>query len=204
MKEFNEDIKYRLALSFIKGIGPKHSAKLIEIYGSALNIFRENSSVLNKIPYIGETLATGVKDKKILERAEKEINFCQKYNIEIISVSDSDYPIKLKECTDAPQFIFCKGENTEFKKAVSIVGTRNATSYGKEITENLIKDISENFPETIIISGLAYGVDICSHKSALKYGLSTVAVLAHGMDKIYPAEHKNIAAEIVRHGELIS
>jgi DNA processing protein len=142
---------------------------------------------------------------EVLLDAEKELNFVEKNNISICFISDKDYPHRLRECADAPVLFYFKGEtNFNAEKVVSIVGTRNSTGYGNTFCDTFAEQISTLFPNTLIVSGLAYGIDIHAHKAALKYKLPTIGVLAHGLDIIYPSVHKPIAAEMTAGGGLLS
>jgi DNA processing protein len=202
----NKDLKYKIALGQIPGLGPVNAKNLISWCGGIKEVFEADNKKLLKTPGIGNITAQRIlENKHLLEDAEEEIRFITKNKINTRFYSDDDYPFLLKQCPDAPLLIFEKG-NTKFnnRKIISIVGTRNATVKGKDICENLIKELSESGHNPIIISGLAFGIDICAHKAALKYGLETVSILAHGFDRIYPAAHKKTAAEITEQGSLIT
>ncbi|MCF6364964.1 MAG: DNA-processing protein DprA [Bacteroidales bacterium] len=202
----NELLKYKIALGLIPGLGPVTAKSVISYTGGVKEVFEATKSQLMKAPGIGSFTASKViEGKSFLKQAEKEIRFIEKNKIKPVFYLDKDYPFLLKQCPDAPLMIFVKG-NIDFnnRKIISIVGTRDATIQGKEICENLIKSLSETSHNPIIISGLAYGIDICAHKAALKYGLDTVSVFAHGFDKIYPANHKKTATEIKEKGALIT
>jgi DNA processing protein len=144
-------------------------------------------------------------NQKVLERAEKEIEYIDRNRIKAMFYLDKDYPERLRNCEDAPVILFVKGEiNLNNHKVVSIVGTRNATAYGREKCTQLVADLAERKHNPLIISGLAYGIDICAHKASLKNGLKTAAVLGHGLTFLYPAVHRAISREIEEHGALIS
>ena len=134
-----------------------------------------------------------------MQRAEKELAFIEKNNISCYYLTDTDYPVRLRECPDTPILFYFKG-NTDLDatRIISIVGTRNATKYGRELTESLIKDLAKVIPDLLVVSGLAYGIDICAHRNALYNRLPTVAVLAHGLDRIYPSCHRNTAVSLIR------
>lgn len=202
----NNDLKYKIALGQIPGLGPVNAKNLISYCGGIKEIFEADEKKLLKTPGIGRITAQSIlQNKHLLKDTEKEIRFITKNKINPRFYLDNDYPFLLKQCPDAPLLFFEKGDiSFKNRKVISIVGTRNATSRGKKICENLIKELTESGHNPIIISGLAYGIDICAHKAALKYGLETVSVLAHGFDRIYPATHKNTAAEIVKQGALIT
>jgi len=140
-----------------------------------------------------------------LNRAEKEIEFITKNNIQTYYYTDRDYPFRLKECPDSPLLIYSKGNcNLNNGKFIGIVGTRNATETGKDNCKKLIADLSNALPNAIIVSGLAYGVDICAHKTALDVGLPTIGVIGHGLDRIYPDVHRPTAVKMVQEGALLT
>ena len=158
-----------------------------------------------KIPGIGEVLSKEIVSQNVLARAEQEIEFIIKNKIQPFYYTDKEYPYRLKECIDSPLMIFCKGTcNLNDGKFVGVVGTRNATENGKENCKRLITDLAFLQPNTIIVSGLAYGVDICAHKAALEAGLATIGVVGHGLDRIYPAAHRPTAVKMMPNGALIT
>ncbi len=194
---------YQIAITLIPHIGDINGKRLIAQCGSVDAIFKEKKSSLLKINGIGKTIADAICDKKYLNRAEEEIKFIEKYKITPLYYFDDCYPEHLKDCIDAPIMLYFKG-NIDFnnRKILSIVGTRKATGYGKMFCNQLVKDMAEL--DVLVVSGLAYGIDICAHKSAMEYNLPTVAVLAHGLDIIYPSVHRNIAEKMLSHGGLLT
>ena len=198
---------YLIGLTLIKGVGNVLARQLIQFFGEAKAVFTEKQRMLEKVPGIGEYTAAKIKESETtaLKRAEQEIIFIEKNKITIHSILDDQYPVRLRECQDAPVVFYYRGvADLHASHVISIVGTRSATEYGRNLTETLIKDLAEAFPDVLIVSGLAYGIDICAHRSALKRGLPTVGVLAHGLDRIYPALHRNTAAEMVQTGGLLT
>lgn len=196
---------HQIALTMIYGVGYAHSRQLLEHFGTARDIFMEKEKLLERIPGIGPKTAAEIKNPDVLRRAEKELAFMEKNKIDAAFISDEHYPARLRECADAPLLIYSKGKmNLNCPRIVSVVGTRNATAYGRERTEQLIHDLGAAFPDMLIISGLAFGIDICAHKAALKHNLSTIGVLAHGLDRIYPAVHRNTAVEMLEDGGLLT
>jgi DNA processing protein len=194
-----------LALWAVPGIGSITSRKLIAYAGGIKEVFSLKKRELLKIPGIGTQMAEILKNTDYFRMADEELEFAQKYNIQISSIFEDEYPARLKQCEDAPLLIFTKGKPIETqKKYVAIVGTRSATSYGKDFCNQLIESLKDRGHEAIIVSGLAYGVDITAHKAALKFGLGTIGVLAHGLDTIYPAQHRKTAAEMLQTGGLIT
>ena len=189
----------------IEGVGDILARHLLERLGDAEAVFGEKRRALEKIPGIGETLASGIKDAAVLARAEKELAFAEKNGIGIYFLTDADYPARLRECPDAPVLFYFKG-NTDLNAShvISVVGTRRATAYGLELTDNLLQDLAKSFPDLLVVSGLAYGIDVRAHRGALKNHLPTVGVLAHGLDRIYPAVHRPVAVEMLEWGGLLT
>lgn len=191
----------------IPKVGSINAKKLIAYCGGIEEVFKQSKKALLKIPGVGECLATEIVNQNILSKAEQEIEFIEKYNIKALFYLDADYPERLRQCDDGPIVLFVKGKNEinfNREKYISIVGTRKATDYGKKICEEIITGLSQKGYNPIIVSGLAYGIDIVAHKSALKNDLQTLAVLGHGLDTIYPVSHRNVAKDIVETGALLT
>lgn len=158
-----------------------------------------------KIPGIGDYLSRRVSNKTILEKAEKEIIYLNENRVQAMFFLDKNYPERLKQCADAPIMLYQQGScDLNARQIISVVGTRNATQRGRDLCDKLIGEIGQTHPQTIVVSGLAYGIDVASHKAALQNKLQTVAVLAHGLSTMYPAVHRNIASEIVGQGALVT
>jgi DNA processing protein len=150
-------------------------------------------------------MAGQIANARVLEQAAKEAEFVNKYNISPVFYLDDRYPQRLQQCPDAPVLLYVKGNcNLNQSKIVNIIGTRNATPYGREFTEKLVAGFASRHPDMIVISGLAYGIDIYAHKAALKNNITTIAVLAHGLHTIYPPAHANVAREIIANGALVT
>lgn len=198
-------LQHKIALSLIPGIGITLAKNLIAYVGSVEGIFKEKKQNLLKIKGIGMLLADNIANSKALEKAEKEIVFIEKHNVKLYFYLDDNYPFKLKQCEDAPILIYQIGDvDLNNSKILSIVGTRKATNYGKEICENLVKKLAERGHDPLIVSGLAHGIDSYAHKASLKNNLKTVAVLGHGLQTIYPAIHKSLARQITQNGALLT
>lgn len=201
----DENLLYKIALSIIPGIGGILARNIVAYVGSVEGVFTESLKSLQKIPGIGEINAQRIKDKEIFTRAEKEIRFIEKNEIDVVFYTDKDFPRRLKTCVDAPVLLYTKGNlDLNEHRVVSIVGTRNATNYGKQVCDELIHEFSARNYKVLIVSGLAYGIDIQAHKSALKYNLPTAGVIAHGLDKIYPSLHTETAKKMQENGGLVS
>jgi DNA processing protein len=140
-----------------------------------------------------------------LRRAAAEMEFIEKNGIKAMTLQDDDYPQRLKECPDAPIVLFYKGEaDLNQCHIINIVGTRHCTNYGQDIVRRFVKDLRQLCPDVLIVSGLAYGIDVCAHRQALDNGFETVGVLAHGLDQIYPPHHRSIAVEMLKQGGLLT
>jgi DNA processing protein len=198
-----EELLYVLALMNTDGVGDILAKKLIAQFENAKNIFSVKRNDLLKITGIGPSVTKSLTNKNNFIRAEEEIAFMHKNKIGYYYFMHKNYPAYLKQCYDSPVLLFKKGAVDLVKKnIISIVGTRQMSGYGKSVLENLINDLKEYNP--LIISGLAYGVDILAHKLALKHKLQTIAVLAHGLDRIYPPSHRSQAVEILNQGGLLT
>lgn len=196
---------YRIALTKINGVGDTLARNLMEVLGNEEQIFRSSKKELMSVPGIFNVLATEILNPEVLRKAEKELEFVEKNNIQTYFYTDDDYPARLKECVDAPILLYYKGKaDLNSTKIVSIVGTRKSTVYGVDFCDNFLEGISSDYPDILIVSGLAYGIDIAAHKSALKYSLPTVGVLAHGLDRIYPASHRKVAVDMLEQGGLLT
>jgi DNA processing protein len=198
-------LKHKIALGLIPRIGDINARKLVSHFGNIESIFHESYRALTKIPGIGSGLAKYISDHSYLDTAEKEAEYVTKHNIRTFFYLDNDYPYRLRQCDDSPVVFFFKGNcDLNASRIISIVGTRSATSGGKEICEKIIAGLAAGHPDLIIISGLAYGIDITSHKAALSNNLQTVGVLAHGFKTIYPAIHKPVADAMLKNGGLLT
>jgi DNA processing protein len=199
------ELFYKIALSMVPGIGGILARNLVAYTGSAEKVFTETYKSLVKIPGIGEVNAGRIKNEGVFKRAQKELEFIQKYNIEVNFFTDKNYPRRLKPCPDAPIILYSKGKtNLDEQRVVSIVGTRNATDYGKMVCDQLIQAFAERSHPVLVVSGLAYGIDIHAHKTALKYKVPTIGVVGHGLDKIYPSLHAETARKMLENGGLVT
>lgn len=196
---------YQIGLTMINGVGDILARQLLQTFGDAEAVFAEKKQALEKIPGFGSQTAAAVKHPEVLLQAEKELAFIEKNQITCYFLTDDNYPKRLRECPDAPVLLYYKGNaDLNATRIISMVGTRHATDYGRAMTEELIQTLAASFPDLLIISGLAYGIDVCAHRNALKYGLPTVGVLAHGLDRIYPPAHRSIAVEMLSQGGLLT
>lgn len=198
-------LKHKIALGLIPGIGDINARKLVSHLGSVEALFRESYRNLVKIPGIGSGLAESITNRSYLDTAEKEAEYVTKNNIRTFFYLDNDYPYRLRQCDDSPVVFFFRGNcNLDNTRILSIVGTRSATLRGKEMCEKLIGGLAEGHPGLIIVSGLAYGIDIAAHKAALSNKLPSVGVLGHGLKTIYPGVHRSIAGTMINNGGLLT
>lgn len=194
---------YSVALSFVPGIGDITARNLLTHFENAEAIFSASKKELLTVNGIRKKTIDAILEKQGFERAEKELQFIEKYKIQTLNYSDDSYPKRLKNCYDAPSILFYKGNaDLNSKRIISIVGTRNATAYGKELTQQLVEDLKPY--NVLIISGLAHGIDGIAHKACLKNEIETVGVLGHGLDRIYPALHRPLAEKMISSGGLLT
>ena len=198
----NDDVLYRIALTLIPGIGSVNGKSLVAYCGGVKAVFMERKNALLKIPGIGELTVNAISNHNVFGRAEQELQFIEKNKISSLFYLDQEYPIRLKQCHDSPLMLFYKGTaNLNSPKIVAIVGTRNATEYGRDMCRKIVEGLVEQ--NVLIVSGLAFGIDTWSHKAALDFNLSTVGVLGHGLDRIYPYANRSLAARMLESGGLL-
>ena len=190
---------YQLALTEVPTIGWIQAKILAQHFGDAENIFRAKQSTLEKIEGVGTVRANSIKRFRDFSKAEDEIKFIEKFKIQTLFITDKEYPQRLLNCYDSPTLLFYKGAaDLNVPKIVSVIGTRTHTDYSKKITDKFIEELSAQ--NILIVSGMAYGVDAIAHKASLKHNLPTVGVLGHGLDQIYPADHSNLAKDMLKNG----
>lgn len=199
-----EEIVYKIALSLIPKIGSKTALVLTQEYGSAKAVFENTTQKeLCRVQQIGPATAQQIITKTTLKRAEEEWDFAQKYKIKVLSQEMQDYPKRLKNCHDAPFLLYYKGNaNLNAARVVSIVGTRRPSLEGKIFCERLIQDLAAYQP--LIVSGLAYGIDVTAHQKCLGLQLPNIGVVAHGLDQIYPSMHKKTAQAMTSCGGILT
>jgi len=191
-----------VALGLLSGIGSIKAKLLVSHAGGLEAVFTESEKNLGKIEGVGTFAVRQMNRKAALIRAEKELEFIEKQNIQLYYYQDANYPSKLRACEDGPTTIFSKGAIDFNRKNIAIVGTRKATLYGKRMVGALVSGLTDM--DIQIVSGLAHGIDKSAHEAALKYGLPTVAVLGHGLDSMYPAAHRNLAKSMLESGGLVT
>lgn len=193
------ELYYLLALQKVEGVGDIVAKKLLNQCGDAATIFNTKASQLTSIDGIGSVLISKLKNKSIFAKAETELKYIENNDIAVSFFQDKNYPERLKHCIDGPLLLFSTGTiNFNNRKVISIVGTRNITSYGTEFCKTLISELAPLNP--IIVSGFAYGVDIVAHQAAIENDLQTIGIVAHGLDQIYPSSHKKYVSKMEQNG----
>jgi len=199
----NSDLLYQIALTLVPNIGNVHAKALTNIYGSAEEVFQAKRKELETIEGIGIVRANCIKAFQNFSIAEEEIKFIEKYKITPLFITDKNYPQRLLNCYDSPILLFYRGiADLNSSKIIALVGTRNNSDYGKTICEKMIEELNDQ--NILVVSGLAFGIDTIAHKAALKNNLQTVAVLAHGLDKLYPPQNKLLAKQMTEQGGLLT
>ncbi|MCH8330450.1 MAG: DNA-protecting protein DprA [Bacteroidetes bacterium] len=200
---YSDEMKYTLALTMVPGIGNRLSKNLIEYFGSASEVFNAGTHHLLRINRIGSEISKNIIHGGYIEQAEKEFEYVQSNDVKVLFYLDQDYPLRLKQCVDSPVLLFYKGTvDLEAKIVIGVCGTRSSTQRGMDKCAGIIKDLTPYDP--LIVSGLAYGIDQMAHTASLTNGLNTVAVLGHGLDRIYPYSHKRLSSQIEEQGGLLT
>ena len=193
----------QIALTLLSGIGSKRARIIISYFQDLEEFFTQKKLDINKLPGVTENMISVKQRRAALEKADQIVESVEKLGGDILFFTDSKYPKKLKQCEDAPLVLYAKGNiNWQGKRTVAIVGTRRMTDYGKGLVEELVDGLASM--DVIIVSGMAYGVDICSHKQAIKNQMETWGVLGHGLDKMYPHLHRKVAEKMLESGGVIT
>lgn len=203
----DQELLYAIALANLKGLSVLNARVLLETLGSAGEVFAHRRDIVGVIPDASKRLLDAFADvDDALKVAERELEFVERKHLRVLMLNDGDYPWRLRECEDAPLVLFACGDvDLNVAHVVSVVGTRGCSEYGRDVCGQFVADLKQYDPNVLVVSGLAYGIDICAHRAALESGVRTVGVLAHGLDRIYPSVHRSTAAEMVRnHGGLLT
>lgn len=199
----SQQLLYQIGLTLIPGVGDVLGKKLVAYCGGPEAVFSEKKKSLEKIPGIGASVVHAITHQTVLQRAEEEIAYLTKKDIQPLFYLDKKYPKRLQHCADSPLMLFYNGTaDLNMQKIISIVGTRKATDYGKHWCEQFVEGLSSD--NVLIVSGLAYGIDSCAHRASLKFHLPTIGVLAHGLDRIYPPSNKSMAERMLSNGGLLT
>ena len=206
MNSMNEELFYAMALTRISNFNYATALELYRTVGSAQMIYEHRLEIGDVVKDASPRLMEALKDwSEAMRRAEAELQFMQDHQIRGLTLVDDDYPQRLTECPDAPIVLYYRGNaDLNQAKVINIVGTRQMTTYGGDLIRRFVSDLRSYCPEVLIVSGLAYGVDICAHRHALANGYPTVGVLAHGLDQIYPYRHRETAAQMLTQGGLLT
>ena len=201
-----EELFYTMALTRLTNFNYQQALELYRMVGSAQLLYEYRTHIGDVIGDASPRLVESLKNwDEAMKRADYELKYMQEHGIRGLTLHDDDYPQRLTECPDAPLVLYFTGNcNLNESKIISIVGTRHATVYGEDLIRRFVRDLHQQCPKVLIVSGLAYGVDIHAHREALENGYATVGVLAHGLDQIYPYAHRETAAEMVNHGGLLT
>ena len=194
---------HQVALTRVAGIGPLLAKQLISYCGSATAVFSANRSRLNRVPGIGDKTLQNLSSPLPQQEAAAILARAEKEGIRILTYTEEDYPYRLKQIADAPIVLYYRGSaSLNHRRTLALVGTRRATAYGKAITDQIIEHLAPYKP--LIVSGLAYGIDIIAHRACLKAGVATVGVMASGPDIIYPPAHRSVATEMLHLGGVLT
>ena len=205
MKPYHPDTPFTLQLLQTKGIGIRHAHQLIQTFGSAQQIFDQHDTTLLQLGRFGKTLLQAKYDTALRIHIEEQLKWAVDHQIQIIHFNDEAYPARLRHCDDAPLVLFYRGTDILNRPYfLAVVGTRRSTHYGRQLADNLMKQLSTLNEKLVIVSGLAYGTDINAHSFALAYDIPTIGILAHGLDRIYPDAHRPIAAKMLQNGGLMT
>ncbi len=199
----SNQLQLQIALSLLQGIGPVRARKMLSVLPDLQFLFTANLRELEHTTGVSYSLLKKMRRQEALQAAEEELNFIHKKGIQTYFYTDVDYPRRLKQCEDAPILLYGKGSlDMNPLKTVAVVGTRNATPYGIQVCEELIQSfIGQNI---LVVSGMAYGIDICIHQLCVKHGIPTIGVLGHGLDRLYPQAHSSIAKRMLEKGGLLT
>lgn len=203
---FSQETLYAIALTRISYFNIATCLQLYRKLGSATAIMENRNNIKDVISDASPRLVHALSDvSEALHRAEAEFEFDNAHAIRPLTMACDDYPERLRDCDDAPIVLFYRGNaDLNQRRIVSIVGTRHCTAYGQDILTKFCKDLKELCPDVLIVSGLAYGVDICAHRNALRNNFDTIGVLAHGLDMLYPSVHRDTAKDMLSHGGLLT
>jgi len=202
----SDEAYYTIALTRLTGFNLPMALQLYRTLGSGKAVYEHRNDIGDAVPDCTPRLRETMSHwDDALRRAAAEMEFIEKGGIRVLTLSDPDYPQRMRECPDAPVVLFYKGSaDLNQRRVIDMVGTRRCTSYGQDLIRHFISDLHAQCPDVLIVSGLAYGIDICAHRCALEQGYETVGVLAHGLDQIYPPRHRDTAIQMVHQGGLLT
>ena len=202
----SDEIFYTIALTRMTGFNFQTTLQLYQELGGGKAVYDHRQDLGDVLPESTPRLREAMKDwDSALHRAAEEMDFIIKNNIQVLALNDDNYPQRMKECADAPIILYYRGSaNLNQRYVLNIVGTRRCTTYGQDLIRRFVSDLRTLCPQVLIVSGLAYGIDICAHRNALQQGYETVGVLAHGLDQIYPPHNRDTAIKMLTQGGLLT
>lgn len=196
-------IIHQIGLTLIPGVGQVTARNLLMHFGSAAAVFKAKNKDLLAVNGVGTVTANQITGSNVLIQAQEQLKFIEKHQIEVLFFTEDNYPRRLRECNDAPVLLYYKGTaNLNHPRIISVVGTRMATDYGRQLCAALAESLKSY--DVLVVSGLAYGIDITAHKESLKNNIPTVGVLGHGLDRVYPYHHQQIARDMLLNGGLLT
>jgi DNA processing protein len=205
MNDREQECLYSIALSLVPHIGTRGAKRLYDAVGSATDIFRYRKELHERVPDLHPDVCRWLDCPEALSRAEEEMRYITDHHIRFYLYGEPDYPMRFRDCDDSSVVLFSKGDfDMNVRHVIGIVGTRHATDYGRQFCSSFIRDLATLCPDVLIVSGLAYGIDITAHRAALDNGLSTIGVLGHGLDRLYPAAHRHTAINMLKKGGLLT
>ena len=201
-----QEIYYTIALTRMTGFNFQTALQLYQELGGGQAIYEHRNDIRDVLPDCSPRLAEALKDWSLaLARAEQEMAFIKKHHIQVLCYGDERYPQRLAECPDAPIVLYYLGTaDLNRTHVINMVGTRRCTVYGQDLIRRFLSDLRQTVPDVLVVSGLAYGIDVCAHRNALENGFDTVGVLAHGLDELYPPAHRETAKQMLLQGGLLT
>ena len=205
-KTNNDEQRLTMALTRMAGFNAQNALRLYRELGSAASVYEHRHDISDVVPDCTPRLVEALKNwDEALQRADAELEFVNRHHVKVLTLNDDEYPARLRECPDAPLILYYLGQAPlNATRVVSIVGTRHCTAYGRDLVSRFMADLRQQCPQVLIVSGLAYGIDICAHRDALQQGYDTVGVLAHGLDELYPSAHRETARQMCSQGGLLT
>lgn len=199
----NNDLLYKIAITKVPKVGPITAKNIVSYCGGAQAVFEASPKELMKIPGVGRTLVENIRNHKVLEEAKKELDFVSKNKVQCLFYTDNKYPSRLKHFNDSPAILYFKGNaDLNQQRIVSIIGTRTPSPHGKAICEEIVAELEKY--NVLIVSGLAYGVDVTAHRKSVSLDIPTIGVLGHGLSMIYPPEHKDVSEKMMKKGGVLT
>lgn len=200
-----DSLQHQIALTLVPQVGPVTAKVLVSYCGSAEAVFRASKRELIKIPGVGPVTADCLLSSVPLQSAERELDFLERHDVKALFYTHERYPARLRQCHDCPPMIYFKGSSVELlaeRRIVAIVGTRQPTEYGKMLCEEIVEGLKAY--NAVVVSGLAFGIDIAAHRKACALDVPNIGVLGHGLSHIYPSQHRSIALKMLENGGLVT